>query len=559
MRDASLCVSRCAAYQGPLPPWRTRHAAHERWLTRARAWPGLPPKPTLFVHSPRQSAAHRMLSPAGVLTRRRCHAGPGQRRTPDVTVSNAHFELPVNSDILAAHTQSHDVLAQLAAATAAAAAGNGNGRGPATIKLPNAFAEQPVRSALEFFYSGRAVLSAESVLPTLAVASHLESPALITFCLDYAVELVTGLLSRWLPSHGLGTAGAGAAGADIAGAPAALPALATLHPSGQAGGSEALGLLRVDPGTYPGLADVQVRGTPMSRTPHSGGARVDAFDAVLERYEPHMAGKAPGAAELAGARGKTTSTPGSGEGMSRVELLLRTYDAARRVSTGGDASGRSTGTAVVAGSHGSPRKVLEPAAAATFAARRSSGTGGAGALPAGEGQGGPPGGSQQMPSENRTMNGMHALAEAATAVAATMHGRRTAANSPHAHSAANAQHAVMLASALGRRTSGNGATEGEAAPASGATAAPGLPSMPPSSEEQTRQALDLLARIVGTQQGRTMQAGPLDGKALQDAGGAIEAARRIMRGDGANTGTATASRPSVPASKAAAGDGASVH
>eukprot|EP00892_Ulva_mutabilis_P001362 jgi/Ulvmu1/11226/UM072_0063.1 len=492
-------------------------------------------------------------------------SGPGLRRPPDITVSNVHFELPVNSDILAAHTQSTDVLSQIAAATAAAAAGPTNARGPATVKLPNAFAERPVRSALEFFYSGRATLDAETVLPTLAVASHLESPALVTYCLDHAVELVTGLLSRWLPAHGLmAAAGAANGGQDAAAAvpppAAALPALSTLHASGQVGGADALGLLRVDHGAYPSLTDIQVRGTPMSRTPHSGGgggARVDAFDAVLERYDPHMSGKAAGVAEATGARRKTTSTPGSGDGMSRVELLLRTYDAARRVSTGGDASGRSTGTAVVAGHHASPRKVLEPAAA-TFTARRSSGTGGTGAQPAlNDSQAGQPaGGPQGPPAEHRTMNGMHALAEAATAVAASMHGRRTPATPPHAHSA---QHAAMLASALGRRTSGTGASDSEPAPAaSGAVAAPLSQSMP--TDEHTRQALDLLARIVGNQQGRALQAAPLDGNAFQDAGGALEAARRLMRGDGGNgAAAAAAAHPAVPASTAANADGAPVH
>lgn len=484
----------------------------------------------------------------------RAGAGASFRRAlPDIIISNANFELPVSSDVLVAHIHSPDVLAQVAAAASAAAAPAAP-RGPTAVRLPNSFAERAVRCALDFFYSGRASLDPETVLPTLSVASHFESPALVTFCLDYAVELVTGLLSRWLPSHGT-AAGAAVAAAAVSAPPVALPALSAPLPHSHVGGTGALGLLRVDPGTaHPGLTDAQFRGTPMSRTPPSGGRRVDAFDAVLERYDPHMSGK-PAAPDAAAVRAKVPSTQGFGEGpgMSRVELLLRTYEAARRVSTGGDASGRSTGTAVIPGGHSSPRRALEPTTGTVHTARRSSGTGD-GPSPLGEAvQGGhaATGAQTPPPQEGRTHN-VHALAEAANVLAANMHGRAPAPPPP-------AQSAAMhAATALGRRTSGNGGVEAEVGAPAGV---PSAVQMQPPSEEQARQALDLLARIVGNQHGRALLPGQPDGKALADSGMALEAARRLMQGEAgaaaAAAAAAAAPRPSGPSSTAA--DGAPVH
>lgn len=422
-----------------------------------------------------------------------------------------------------------EVLAQVAAAASAAAAPSAP-RGPSAVRLPNSFAERAVRCALDFFYSGRAALDPECVLPTLAVASHFESPALVTFCLDFSVELVTGLLSRWLPSHG--------ATAAVSAPPVQVPALPAAH--GHVSGAGPLGLLRVDPGTHPtSVTEAQLRGTPMSRTPPSGGGhRVDAFDAVLERYEPHMAGKSTGVPDGAGMRGKMPSAQGlvDGQGMSRVELLLRTYEAARRVSTGGDASGRSTGTAVLPGGVGSPRKALEQSFVTAHTARRSSGTGD---MPSalGDVAHGTPAAAQAAPDGRAS--GMHALAEAASAIAANMHGARATSTPP-------GYGAPMLASGL-TRTSANGGADVEAAAAVGVPAAV---QMPPPSEEQTRQALDLLARIVGTQPGRALQANTAASKALADGGAALEAARRLMQGDG---GVAATAAPAPPASTAADG------
>lgn len=456
-----------------------------------------------------------------------------------------------------AHIHNPDVLAQVAAAASAAAAPAAP-RGPTAVRLPNSFAERAVRCALDFFYSGRASLDPETVLPTLSVASHFESPALVTFCLDYAVELVTGLLSRWLPSHGAApggaAAGASAAAAAVSAPPVALPSLSASLPHSHVGGAGPLGLLRVDPGTaHPGLTDAQFRGTPMSRTPPSGGGRrVDAFDAVLERYEPPVSGKASAAPDAAAACAKVPSAQGFGDGpgMSRVELLLRTYEAARRVSTGGDASGRSTGTAVIPGGHSSPRRALEPTTNTAHTARRSSGTGD-GPSPLGEAvQGGhAAAGAQTAPQDaqaGRTHH-VHALAEAANVLAANVHGRGPAA-APPSQSAA-----IHAATALGRRTSGNVSAEAEAGVPAGV---PSAVQMQPPCEEQARQALDLLARIVGNQHGRALLPGQPDGKALADSGMALDAARRLMQGD-AGAAAAAAPRASGPASTGA--DGASVH